>query len=138
MSQPNQTQQYVLVVEENCDEKPDIRAALSFYGYEVVAIQDSDATQEAVEYGQENILSGVYMDGVDGLQFLKAVQAVEQWYDVPVVLVSEMIEGVDRWRSIGGALKMHQVAYLAKPTEVTDLFSSFQQLQKTSTAFASI
>jgi CheY-like chemotaxis protein len=134
MSQPNPTQQFVLVVEENLNVKPDIRAALSFYGYEVIAVQDGDATHDAVEYGQEHILSDVYMDGKDGLQFLKAAQAVEQWYDIPVVLVSAMMEGIDKWRNIGGALKLNQVAYLARPTEAQDLFSGFHR----SHAFASV
>jgi two-component system chemotaxis response regulator CheY len=105
----------VLVVDDSAAIRKILQRVLRQTGMAIKTIHEAGDGQEALEILKVHkpalVLTDINMPKMDGLQFLAAVKAVEQWRDIPVVMITT--EGGEA--KVGEAVKLGAAGYVRKP-----------------------
>src|SRR5205085_8941801 len=82
----------VLVVDDSAAIRKILQRVLRQTGMTIRTIHEAGDGQEALELLKQHpaalILTDINMPKMDGLQFLAALKASEQWRDIPVVMIT--------------------------------------------------
>jgi two-component system response regulator AtoC len=102
------------------DDDPSVRDLLATFanrlGYRVQAVESGEAALEAFQEARPDVVTlDVILPGIDGVETLKALKAVDR--RVPVVMLS----GHGQTRTIVEALRSGAADFLRKPFELADL-----------------
>ena len=102
----------ILIVEDNPDGMEIMRARLDALGYEVITAYDGqEGLAVALERLPDLILLDVMMPKMDGYQVCKALKAVENTKDIPVIFVTALNEVKDEARGF----KLGAADFITKP-----------------------
>jgi two-component system chemotaxis response regulator CheY len=105
----------VLVVDDSAAIRKILQRVLRQTGMAIKTIHEAGDGQEALEILKVHkpalVLTDINMPKMDGLQFLAAVKAVDQWRDIPVVMITT--EGGEA--KVGEAVKLGAAGYVRKP-----------------------
>jgi CheY-like chemotaxis protein len=123
----DQTDTYVLIVDEDPSLRQSLQEIFEFSGYvaltagsarEGLQILHSAYTKPSV------IISDVLMREMDGYQFYQAVYADERWRDIPFIFISAK----NRLRDESEKRGLKAQGYLSKPFLVEDLLTAVARL----------
>ena len=105
----------VLVVDDSAAIRKILQRVLRQTGMTIRTIHEAGDGQEALELLKQHpaalILTDINMPKMDGLQFLAALKASEQWRDIPVVMITT--EGGEA--KVSDAVKLGAAGYVRKP-----------------------
>jgi two-component system chemotaxis response regulator CheY len=105
----------VLVVDDSAAIRKILQRVLRQTGMAIDAILEAGDGQEALEVLQKQkvglILTDINMPKMDGLQFLAALKASDEWRSTPVVMITT--EGGET--KVGEAVKLGAAGYVRKP-----------------------
>jgi two-component system, chemotaxis family, chemotaxis protein CheY len=105
----------VLVVDDSAAIRKILQRVLRQTGMAIKTIHEAGDGQEALEILKVHkpalVLTDINMPKMDGLQFLAAVKAVDEWRDIPVVMITT--EGGEA--KVGEAVKLGAAGYVRKP-----------------------
>jgi DNA-binding NtrC family response regulator len=107
------------------DDEEGIRETLSLYleamGYAVETAPEAGAGLEAIVRGFDLVITDIRMPGMSGLDYLKALRAIEP--DLLTVIISgyPSLETIEEARAYGA------VAYLRKPLRLEELAAVLRQ-----------
>jgi len=105
----------VLVVDDSAAIRKILQRVLRQTGMAIKTIHEAGDGQEALEIMKIHrpalVLTDINMPRMDGLQFLAAVKASEEWRHIPVVMVTT--EGGET--KVGEAVKLGAAGYVRKP-----------------------
>jgi two-component system, chemotaxis family, chemotaxis protein CheY len=105
----------VLVVDDSAAIRKILQRVLRQTGIAIRTIHEAGDGQEALEilkaHRPDLVLTDINMPKMDGLQFLAAMKASEQWREIPVVMVTT--EGGET--KVAEAVKLGAAGYVRKP-----------------------
>jgi two-component system chemotaxis response regulator CheY len=105
----------VLVVDDSAAIRKILQRVLRQTGMAIRTIHEAGDGQEALEILKVHrpvlVLTDINMPKMDGLQFLAAMKASEEWRDIPVVMITT--EGGEA--KVGEAVKLGAAGYVRKP-----------------------
>jgi len=105
----------ILVVDDSAAIRKILQRVLRQTGMPIRGIHEAADGQEALELMKTQsvdvILTDINMPRMDGIQFLAAVKAAEQWRNIPVLMVTT--EGGEAM--VGEALRLGASGYVRKP-----------------------
>jgi len=105
----------VLVVDDSAAIRKILQRVLRQTGMAIRTIHEAGDGQEALEILKMHrpalVLTDINMPRMDGLQFLAAMKACEDWRRIPVVMVTT--EGGEA--KVGEAVKLGAAGYVRKP-----------------------
>lgn len=113
----------ILVVEDEEAVLEGITILLEDAGYSVLGLGDGEELEINLEEFRPNlILMDVWLPGRSGVRLVQDIKGIEDWADLPVILMSAK-EGVDVRAAEAGADD-----YLAKPFASEDLLGKVKAL----------
>jgi two-component system chemotaxis response regulator CheY len=105
----------VLVVDDSAAIRKILQRVLRQTGMSIGTIHEAGDGQEALAllrlHKPALVLTDINMPKMDGLQFLAAVKASEEWRDIPVVMITT--EGGET--KVSDAVKLGAAGYVRKP-----------------------
>jgi two-component system, chemotaxis family, chemotaxis protein CheY len=105
----------VLVVDDSAAIRKILQRVLRQTGMAIRTIHEAGDGQEALEilklHRPDLVLTDINMPKMDGLQFLAAMKASEQWRAIPVVMITT--EGGET--KVAEAVKLGAAGYVRKP-----------------------
>src|SRR6476659_7886910 len=105
----------VLVVDDSAAIRKILQRVLRQTGMAIRTIHEAGDGQEALEilkiHRPALVLTDINMPKMDGLQFLAAMKASEEWREIPVVMITT--EGGET--KVGEAVKLGAAGYVRKP-----------------------
>src|ERR1051325_3271801 len=105
----------VLVVDDSAAIRKILQRVLRQTGMAIRTIHEAGDGQEALEvlkiHPPNLVLTDINMPKMDGLQFLAAVKASEEWREIPVVMITT--EGGES--KVAEAVKLGAAGYVRKP-----------------------
>jgi two-component system chemotaxis response regulator CheY len=105
----------VLVVDDSAAIRKILQRVLRQTGMAIRTIHEAGDGQEALELLKVHrpalVLTDINMPKMDGLQFLAAMKASEEWRTIPVVMITT--EGGET--KVGEAVKLGAAGYVRKP-----------------------
>jgi two-component system chemotaxis response regulator CheY len=105
----------VLVVDDSAAIRKILQRVLRQTGMSIGKIHEAGDGQEALAllklHKPALVLTDINMPKMDGLQFLAAVKASEEWRDIPVVMITT--EGGET--KVSDAVKLGAAGYVRKP-----------------------
>ena len=105
----------VLVVDDSAAIRKILQRVLRQTGMAIRAIHEAGDGQEALEilkiHRPALVLTDINMPRMDGLQFLAAMKASDEWRHIPVVIITT--EGGEM--KVGEAVKLGAAGYVRKP-----------------------
>ena len=105
----------VLVVDDSAAIRKILQRVLRQTGMAIRTIHEAGDGQEALEILKiqrpDLVLTDINMPKMDGLQFLAAMKASEEWRGIPVVMITT--EGGET--KVAEAVKLGAVGYVRKP-----------------------
>lgn len=111
----------ILLVEDENELRQNLAEVLEINGY---AVTEASNGQEALElmalFQPDLIVSDIMMPNLDGYGLLKAVRSNPLWVDIPVILLSALIEHQNVRKGMAGGAE----DYLTKPIKTHDLVES--------------
>lgn len=110
----------ILIVEDDFHLLDGVRDILELEGYEVLTARDGRSGLEVLRAAlppPNLIISDIMMPNMDGLQFLQAVRADEQWITIPFIFLTAKGEKED----VQAGRKLGVDDYLTKPFDSDDL-----------------
>jgi CheY-like chemotaxis protein len=128
------TRPLVLVLEDDPSMRECFHALFEHLGYTVVAGSNGfdgvHLLQKMLRMKRipDVIVSDVVMEGLDGLQFMRTVQAEYPWRNIPVVLVSGFVDGFAKARFLRNEKATGRVAFVPKPFEIQELVSAIEKV----------
>jgi CheY-like chemotaxis protein len=111
----------LLVIDDDPDFRNTITKLLVQEGYAVTLARDGHTALERLEHmpPPDAILLDLYMPGMDGFDFVRALRAKPEWEHVPLVLITAANE---RQRA-----PIDAFAAIRKPIEMHELFSTIER-----------
>lgn len=101
----------ILVVDDSITTRTMERSILAAHGYEVeVAISGEDALGKVAGERFDLVVSDIEMPGIDGFELTKRLRAMDEYRDVPVIIVSSRSRDEDKRR----AMEVGAQAYIVK------------------------
>jgi CheY-like chemotaxis protein len=116
----------ILVIDDEPFIRMNLRDILNFAGYQVKVASGGDEGLEVLRSGTtpQLIISDLYMDGMDGHEFLAAVREEQKWDAIPFVFLS----GKDDLRDSYERLRTSNVrGFVAKPYTIDELLTTVQE-----------
>lgn len=110
----------VLVVEDNADMRAYISALLEGHFKEVVQAENGAIALEILNDQNKEIqliISDIMMPEIDGLSLLKLVKAHDVWHQIPMIMLTALVEDRDKLE----ALTLGVDDYLTKPFSSAEL-----------------
>jgi two-component system cell cycle response regulator DivK len=108
----------ILVVEDNPKNLKLVRDVLQFSGFEVIeATSGEDGVRLAKESEPDLILMDLQLPGIDGIEALRQIRAINTARQVPVVAVTAFAMNEDRERAFESGFN----GYVEKPISVRSL-----------------
>ena len=108
----------ILVAEDDPAMRLSISDCLEFYGYSVIAAEDGQQALSMVEkYHPHLLISDVRMPKKNGYELVKSIRKLPQYRLLPVILLTECNDTVDRILGYQVGCDM----YLPKPFEMQEL-----------------
>ena len=105
----------VLVVDDSAAIRKILQRVLRQTGMAIKTIHEAGDGQEAIEILKVHkpalVLTDINMPKMDGLQFLAAIKASDDWRAIPVVMITT--EGGEA--KVGEAVKLGAAGYVRKP-----------------------
>ena len=105
----------ILVVDDSAAIRKILQRVLRQTGMAIRTIHEAGDGQEALEILKTHrpalVLTDINMPKMDGLQFLAAMKASEEWREIPVVMITT--EGGET--KVGEAVKLGAAGYVRKP-----------------------
>jgi two-component system chemotaxis response regulator CheY len=105
----------VLVVDDSAAIRKILQRVLRQTGMAIGTIHEAGDGQQALDILKSHkpalVLTDINMPKMDGLQFLAAVKASDQWRDIPVVMITT--EGGET--KVGEAVRLGAAGYVRKP-----------------------
>ena len=91
----------VLIVDDSITTRTMERSILVAHGYQVdLAVSGEDAMAKVAGGKYDLIISDIEMPGMDGFQFTKRLRMLEEYRDVPVIIVSSRSKDEDKRKAI--------------------------------------
>jgi two-component system chemotaxis sensor kinase CheA len=101
----------ILVVDDSITTRTMERSILAAHGYQVeVAISGEDALGKVAGERFDLVVSDIEMPGIDGFELTKRLRAMDEYRDVPVIIVSSRSRDEDKRR----AMEVGAQAYIVK------------------------
>ena len=115
----------ILVAEDNTAMRLSISDCLEFCGYSVIAAEDGQQALSMVEkYHPHLLISDIRMPKKDGYELVKSIRKLPQHRLLPVILLTECNDTVDRILGYQMGCDM----YLPKPFEMEELMAVIRNL----------
>jgi two-component system chemotaxis sensor kinase CheA len=103
----------VLVVDDSITTRTMERSILITHGYEVeVAVSGEDALVKIASDRFDLVISDVEMPGINGFELTKRLRTIEEYRDVPVIIVTSLSRDEDKRKAIEAGAQ----AYIVKGT----------------------
>ena len=103
----------VLVVDDSITTRTMERSILITHGYEVeVAVSGEDALVKVAADRFDLVISDVEMPGINGFELTKRLRSLEEYRDVPVIIVTSLSRDEDKRKAIEAGAQ----AYIVKGT----------------------
>ena len=111
----------ILVVEDNPDMRTGLQVSLEIEDYSVVTANDGEeALALLATFVPDLILADLKMPHMDGLQLLDEIRKNEAWVDIPVIIVTAVMDP-----TIQSDIKDRGVhAYITKPFKLVALLDA--------------
>lgn len=118
------TQNRLLIVEDNHLNRLMLNDYLSFCGYQVLSLAEgANFFDELASFQPHLILLDLKLPDIDGYVLLEQMQQNPKWRKIPVIIVSAFAFRADRQR----ALNLGACQYFIKPVNLTELRQSIHQ-----------
>lgn len=102
-----------------------IALSLKFLGYKVVlAVDGMDAIEKIPGENIDLVITDLNMPNIDGFSLIEHVRAIEEYKDIPIIVLSSLTEECDIERSI----EMGANSYLMKPFNTQVIQSEVKRL----------
>src|SRR5438094_8367566 len=115
----------ILVVEDHDKNRKLVRDVLTFKGYEII---EAETGEEGVRLAQERHPSLVLMDirlpGIDGIEALRQLRAVEATREIPIMAMTASVMTADRQKITDAGFD----AFQSKPLKVSDFVAAVERL----------
>jgi two-component system chemotaxis sensor kinase CheA len=103
----------ILVVDDSITTRTMERSILVARGYQVtIAISGEDALEKVVSDRFDLVISDIEMPGINGFEVTKRLRAMEEYREVPVIIVSSLSRDEDKRKAIDAGAQ----AYIVKGT----------------------
>ena len=114
----SETQQHILVVEDDIDTSEMLSAYFEAQGYEVAtAAWGEDALRLAQETPPDLIVLDIRLPDIDGYQVCRRLRGQRRTEQVPIIFLTERRERTDRLTG----LELGAVDYITKPFDIQEL-----------------
>ncbi len=121
----NFKKQTILIVEDSASMRKFIALSLKFLGYKVVlAVDGMDAIEKIPGENIDLVITDLNMPNIDGFSLIEHVRAIEEYKDIPIIVLSSLTEECDIERSI----EMGANSYLMKPFNTQVIQSEVKRL----------
>jgi two-component system chemotaxis sensor kinase CheA len=101
----------ILVVDDSITTRTMEQSILLAHGYEVeIAVSGEDALEKAVYSRFELVITDVEMPGINGFELTKSLRAMDEYREVPVIIVSSLSRDQDKRMAIEAGAQ----AYIVK------------------------
>jgi two-component system chemotaxis sensor kinase CheA len=101
----------VLVVDDSITTRTMEKSILITHGYEVeIATSGEDGLEKAMNSQFDLVISDVEMPGINGFEFAKSLRALEEYRDIPIIIVSSLSRDEDKRKAIQAGAQ----AYIVK------------------------
>ena len=106
-----QTKGNILVVDDSITTRTMERSILITHGYQVTtAVSGEDALEKVANDTYDLIISDIEMPGINGFELTRRLRAMEEYRDVPVIIVSSLSRDEDKRNAIDAGAQ----AYIVK------------------------
>jgi len=110
-SQTTASRGYVLVVDDSITTRTMEKSILTAHGYDVViAISAEDALEKVATTSFDLVISDVEMPGLNGFELTERLRAMDEYRNVPVIIVSSLSKDEHKRRAIDAGAQ----AYIVK------------------------
>lgn len=121
----NFKKQTILIVEDSASMRKFIALSLKFLGYKVVlAVDGMDAIEKIPGENIDLVITDLNMPNIDGFSLIEHVRAIEEYKDIPIIVLSSLTEECDIEKSI----EMGANSYLMKPFNTQVIQSEVKRL----------
>lgn len=101
----------ILVVDDSITTRTMERSILITHGYQVeTAISGEDALEKVANDSFDLVISDIEMPGIDGFELTRRLRALEEYREVPIIIVSSMSRDEDKRNAIEAGAQ----AYIVK------------------------
>lgn len=119
------TNKEILVVDDSVTNVFLLESVLKEYGYGVTtALNAKDAQKKIEDKLPDLILLDLLMPQVDGFGFIQDLKSVNEYKDIPVIIVSAVTDQ----ESIQKIMNMGAVEYIRKPVVLTSLIEKIEEV----------
>lgn len=121
----NFKKQTILIVEDSASMRKFIALSLKFLGYKVVlAVDGMDAIEKIPGENIDLVITDLNMPNIDGFSLIEHIRAIEEYKDIPIIVLSSLTEECDIEKSI----EMGANSYLMKPFNTQVIQSEVKRL----------
>jgi DNA-binding response OmpR family regulator len=119
----------ILVVEDDADLRKILRLQLTSQDYEIIEAENGEEGFNTLhEVTPACVILDLMMPVMDGFGFLKRVRCVNQWHDLPILILTASEDERNRIRGF----QYQADAYMSKPYDLDELATQVARLVKRS------
>jgi two-component system, cell cycle response regulator DivK len=115
----------ILVVEDNDKNRKLVRDVLTFKGYTVIEAENGeDGVRLAEERLPKLILMDIQLPGIDGIEALRRIRAIDSTRAIPIIAVTASAMDRDRQQIVAAGFD----GYQSKPLNVKEFIAAVEKM----------